>query len=142
MIGLEFASIFRSFGTEVTVLEFCPNILPRFDVDLAKRLKQSLSKRGINIEVQAQVTRIDGNTVTYIKKDKEFTVLADKVLMAVGRRPNVDGLNLEAAGIDYRVHAYDGSPGQEKEHRAGVKYPAAPRKGSDSNLRQVRRNNH
>ena len=101
VIGLEFASIFRSFGTEVTVLEYCPNILPRFDVDLAKRLKQSLSKRGINIEVQAQVTAIDGNTVTYLKKDKEFTVQADKVLMAVGRRPNTDGLNLEAAGIDY-----------------------------------------
>ena len=101
VIGLEFASIFRSFGSEVTVLEYCPNILPRFDVDLAKRLKQSLSKRGINIEVQAQVTRIDGNTVTYIKKEKEFTVQADKILMAVGRRPNVEGLNLEAAGIDY-----------------------------------------
>ena len=101
VIGLEFASIFRSFGSEVTVLEYCPNILPRFDVDLAKRLKQSLSKRGINIEVQAQVTRIDGNTVTYIKKEKEFTVQADNILMAVGRRPNVEGLNLEAAGIDY-----------------------------------------
>ena len=101
VIGLEFASIFRSFGSQVTVLEYCPNILPRFDVDLAKRLKQSLSKRDINIEVQAQVTRIDGNTVTYLKKDKEFTVQADKVLMAVGRRPNTDGLNLEAAGIDY-----------------------------------------
>ena len=101
VIGLEFASIFRSFGSEVTVLEYCPNILPRFDVDLAKRLKQSLSKRGINIEVQAQVTRIDGNTVTYLKKDKEFTVQADKILMAVGRRPNTEGLNLEAAGIDY-----------------------------------------
>ena len=101
VIGLEFASIFRSFSSEVTVLEYCPNILPRFDVDLAKRLKQSLSKRGINIEVQAQVTRIDGNTVTYIKKEKEFTVQADKILMAVGRRPNVEGLNLEAAGIDY-----------------------------------------
>ena len=101
VIGLEFASIFRSFGSEVTVLEFCPNILPRFDSDLAKRLKQSLSKRGINIEVQAQVTRIDGDTVTYIKKDKEYTVQAEKVLMAVGRRPNTDGLNLEAAGIDF-----------------------------------------
>ena len=101
VIGLEFASIFRSFGSEVTVLEYCPNILPRFDVDLAKRLKQSLSKRGINIEVQAQVTGIDGNTVTYLKKDKEFTVQADKILMAVGRRPNTEGLNLEAAGIDY-----------------------------------------
>lgn len=101
VIGLEFASIFRSFGSEVTVLEYCPNILPRFDVDLAKRLKQSLSKRGINIEVQAQVTGIDGNTVTYLKKDKEFTVQADKILMAVGRRPNTEDLNLEAAGIDY-----------------------------------------
>ncbi len=101
VIGLEFASIFRSFGSEVTVLEYCPNILPRFDVDLAKRLKQSLSKRGINIELQAQVTRIDGNTVTYIKKEKEFTVQVDKVLMAVGRRPNTDGLNLEAVGVDY-----------------------------------------
>ena len=101
VIGLEFASIFRSFGSEVTVLEYCPNILPRFDTDLAKRLKQSLSKRGINIEVQAQVTRIEGNTVTYLKKEKEFTVQAEKVLMAVGRRPNTDGLNLEAAGIDY-----------------------------------------
>ena len=101
VIGLEFASIFRSFGSEVTVLEFCPNILPRFDVDLAKRLKQLLSKRGINIEVQAQVTRIDGNKVTYIKKDKECTVQAENVLMAVGRCPNTKGLNLEAAGIDY-----------------------------------------
>ena len=101
VIGLEFASILRSFGSEVTVLEYCPNILPRFDVDLAKRLKQSLSKRGINIEVQAQVTAIDGGTVTYIKKEKKFTVQADKVLMAVGRRPNVEGLDLEAAGIDY-----------------------------------------
>ena len=101
VIGLEFASIFRSFGTEVTVLEYCPGILPRFDVDLAKRLKQSLSKRGINIEVQSQVTRIDGGTVTYIKKEKECTVQVAKVLMAVGRRPNTDGLNLEAAGIDY-----------------------------------------
>ncbi len=101
VIGLEFASILSSFGSQVTVLEYCPNILPRFDMDLAKRLKQSLSKRGIGIEVQAQVTRIDGNTVTYLKKDKEFTVQANMVLMAVGRRPNVEGLNLEAAEIDY-----------------------------------------
>ena len=101
VIGLEFASIFRSFGSEVTVLESCPNILPRFDTDLAKRLKQSLSRRGINIETQAQVTRIDGNAVTYIKKDRECNVEASMVLMAVGRRPNTDGLNLEAAGVDY-----------------------------------------
>lgn len=104
VIGLEFASIFRSFGCEVTVLEFCPNILPRFDSDLAKRLRQTLSKRGINIEVQAEVTGINDGRVTYIKKEKEFTVSADKVLMAVGRLPNVEGLNLEAAGVKYTRH--------------------------------------
>ena len=55
VIGLEFASVFASFGTEVTVVEYCRDILPRFDVDLSKRLKQSLSKRGICIETSAQV---------------------------------------------------------------------------------------
>ena len=80
VIGLEFASIFRSFGSEVTVLEYCKDILPRFDTDLAKRLKQSLGKRGINIETQAQVTGIEdvqdengasSYKVTYIRKGKE-----------------------------------------------------------------------
>lgn len=58
VIGLEFASIFAALGTEVTVLEYCKNLLPHFDIDLAKRLKQSLGKRGINIVNQAQVTEI------------------------------------------------------------------------------------
>ena len=59
VIGLEFASIFRSFGSEVTVLEYFKEILPRFDSDLSKRLKQSLSKRGIEICTQAQVTGVE-----------------------------------------------------------------------------------
>ena len=58
VIGLEFASIFKSFGSEVTVLEYFKEILPRFDSDLSKRLKQSLGKRGIEICTQAQVTGI------------------------------------------------------------------------------------
>ena len=58
VIGLEFASIFKSFGCEVTVLEYFKDILPRFDSDLSKRLKQSLGKRGIEICTQAQVTGI------------------------------------------------------------------------------------
>lgn len=101
VIGLEFASVYSRFGSKVTVLEYCPNLLPRFDVDLAKRLKQSLSKQGIQIELQAQVTAIEGDTVKYIQKEKELTVRADKILMAVGRRANTSGLNLEAAGIEY-----------------------------------------
>lgn len=108
VIGLEFASIFRSFGSQVTVLEYCRDILPRFDTDLAKRLKQSLGRRGIEIVTQAQVTGIevhqndcDAYQVTYTRKDKEETVRADKVLMAVGRRANTASLNLSDAGVEF-----------------------------------------
>ena len=107
VIGLEFASIFRSFGSEVTVLEFCKDILPRFDTDLAKRLKQSLGKRGINIETQAQVTSIQKHDVpeeyevTYIRKGKEESFRAEKVLMAVGRKANIASLNLADIGLEY-----------------------------------------
>lgn len=117
VIGLEFASIFSSFGSKVTVLEYCKDILPRFDTDLAKRLKQSLGKRGIDIETQAQVTGIellscvqdDVNEVdtdksvyqvTYTRKCKEEVLQADKVLMAVGRRANLASLNFTDAGIE------------------------------------------
>ena len=76
VIGLEFASIFRSFGSEVTVVEYCKDILPRFDTDLA-------------------------NNVTFTRKGKEEIVVADKVLMAVGRKANVASLNLADAGIEF-----------------------------------------
>lgn len=105
VIGLEFASVFCSFGSEVVVLEYFKDILPRFDSDLSKRLKQSLGKRGIEINTQAQVTGIefaDGQyKVTYLRKGKEESVVADKVLMAVGRKANVASLNLSDAGIDF-----------------------------------------
>lgn len=105
VIGLEFASIFRSFGSEVTVVEYCKDILPRFDTDLAKRLKQSLGKRGIEINTQAQVTSVSENdgeyTVSFTRKGKEESVVADKVLMAVGRKANVGSLNLADAGIEF-----------------------------------------
>lgn len=106
VIGLEFASIYRSFGSEVTVIEYCKEILPQFDRDLAKRLRTSLKKRGIAFEVGAAVTEVrdeaDGSaTVLYSQKDKVKEVQADLVLMAVGRAANVDSLNLAEAGIDF-----------------------------------------
>lgn len=102
VIGLEFASIFRAFGSEVTVLEYAKDILPRFDSDLSKRLKQALGKRGIVIETQAQVTAIEeGLKVKYLKKDKECEAEGDCVLMAVGRRANLESLNLSEVGIDF-----------------------------------------
>ena len=105
VIGLEFASVFRSFGSEVTVLEYCKDILPRFDTDLAKRLKQSLGKRGIDINTQAQVTEVvlSGTEyrVAYTRKGREESVVADKVLLAVGRKANVGSLNLSDIGVEF-----------------------------------------
>ena len=105
VIGLEFASVFRSFGSEVTVLEYFKEILPRFDSDLSKRLKQSLGKRGIDINTQAQVTSIEESDgvykVTFTRKGKEEVVEADKVLMAVGRKANVASLNLADIGLEF-----------------------------------------
>ena len=103
VIGLEFASVYAAFGTEVTVLEYCKNILPRFDEDLSKRLKQSLSKKGISIVTSAEVKAVseDGHKVSYLLKGKECEAEAELVLMAVGRRPRLESLNLDEAGIEY-----------------------------------------
>ena len=104
VIGLEFASVFRSFGTEVTVVEYCREILPRYDRDIAKRLRQSLSGRGIRFSLQSKVESVerqpDGSLrVSWTRKDNMESADADKVLVAVGRRPCCDGLGLDAAGI-------------------------------------------
>lgn len=105
VIGLEFASIFHALGSNVTVLEYAREVLPHFDTDMAKRLRQSLGKRGIVIETQAavkSVAKINSSlAVNYEKKDKTLAVEADVVLMAVGRKANVSSLNLDDVGIDY-----------------------------------------
>ncbi len=106
VIGMEFASIFASFGSKVTVVEFMKQILPPFDSDIAKRLKQALGKRGIDIITSAAAKKIAKNddgtvSVTYECKGKEETVVSTDLLMAVGRAPRVSGLNLEAAGVEY-----------------------------------------
>ena len=103
VIGLEMASYLHRFGCQVTVLEYAPQVLPAFDAEVSKRLKMMLSRQGIKIETDAQVTAVsEEGVVTYInKKGKTLEVAAEKVLMAVGRAPRTDGLNLEAAGIDY-----------------------------------------
>lgn len=105
VIGLEFASIFQSFGSEVTVVEFCKEVLPFFDRDMAKRLRTSMKKRGVTFKVGAAVTAIkdtaDGKLVEYDEKGKAGSTEADLVLMAVGRGANLESLNLDDAGIAY-----------------------------------------
>lgn len=106
VIGMEFANIFASFGSKVTVIEFMKQILPPFDSDIAKRLKQTLAKKGIKIITSAAAKKIEQTedyriAVTYECKGKEETVESSDLLMAVGRAPRIEGLNLEAAGVEY-----------------------------------------
>lgn len=106
VIGMEFASIFSQLGSQVTVIEFMKQILPPFDSDIAKRLKQALTKKGVKIVTGAAAKEIRQNEfyeieVTYELKGKEEKVVSSDLLMAVGRAPRVAGLNLEAAGVEY-----------------------------------------
>lgn len=104
VIGLEFASIMSAFGVEVTVIEYCKEILPPFDREVAKRLRTLLSRRGIKFVTGAAVTAIAKNgdgafTVTYQGKKGDTDMTAAAVLMAVGRRPVVPA-GLADAGIE------------------------------------------
>ena len=101
VIGMEFASIFNSFGSKVTVIEFLKECLPAVDSDVAKRLRKQLEKRGISFSMQSAVKRISSEGVVFERKGKENTVSAEIVLVATGRMPNTEGLNLEAAGVEY-----------------------------------------
>lgn len=100
VIGMEFASAFSSFGSQVTVIEYLKECLPPMDGDLAKRLRKTLEKRCVEFYMQSAVKQIDGHTVIFERKGKEQTIEADTILIATGRRPRTEGLNLAAAGIE------------------------------------------
>lgn len=101
VIGMEFASIFRQLGAEVTVVEFLKECIPALDADVAKRLRKVLEKQGVEFYMQSAVKKIAEGCVTFERKGKEQSVEADKVLMAVGRKPNVEGYGLENTSIKY-----------------------------------------
>lgn len=100
VIGMEFASVFSSFGCEVTVVEFLKECLPSLDGDIAKRLRKSLEKRGVAFYMQAAVKSVANGRVVFERKGKTAEVAADVALMAVGRSPRIEGMNIDAAGID------------------------------------------
>ena len=100
VIGMEFASVFNRFGSEVTVIEFLKECLPALDSDIAKRLRKQMEKEGITFNMQCAVKQIvDGEVFFDTKKGQTESIEADVILMATGRRPRTEGLNLEAAGI-------------------------------------------
>lgn len=105
-IGLEFASMYASFGSQVTVLESYQELIVREDRDIAASVKDTLEKKGIvfrmNAKVQSVMNSSDKAMVVYKDALTNETVQleADAVLLATGRRPNTNGLNLEAAGVE------------------------------------------
>lgn len=101
VIGMEFASIFSSFGSQVVVVEYLKECLPMLDNDIAKRLRQSIARRGVEFFMQSGVKAIDGNAVVFERKGKEQRVEADLILVATGRQPNVENLGLEQNGVNF-----------------------------------------
>lgn len=100
VIGVEFASLFAAFGSEVQVIEMLPEIVPFMDDELAAQLRKGIE--GVDFHLSCRVDRIDGNKVIYTDPDgKEQAAEGDLILMAVGRRPVVEGWGASNVGIDY-----------------------------------------
>ena len=102
-IGLEFASIYRSFGAEVTVVEMLPKIAPAEDSDISEALHKLLLKRGIKFQLGVSVSgarATDSGVEVEIEKDgTKQTLTADRMFVAIGRVPNVEGIGLEEVGV-------------------------------------------
>jgi dihydrolipoamide dehydrogenase len=102
-IGVEFAYIYNAIGTEVTIVEYLPNIVPIEDEDVSKQLEKSFKKSGIKIMTNASVESVDTSgkeCVVSIKTEKgEEKISCDVVLSAVGIQANIEGIGLEEIGI-------------------------------------------
>ena len=117
VIGMEFASVFRRFGSEVTVIEYLKECLPALDSDIAKRLRKQMEKEGITFHMQCAVKQIaDGKVFFEDKKGNTQSVEADIILMATGRKPRTEGLGLEHLGITL---APNGAISTDDNFRAG-----------------------
>ena len=102
-VGVEFASIFRSFDCEVTILEMLPRLVPLEDEEVSKELARVYRKRGINFYGSAKVEKVEqgksGITVTFSADGKQQKLEAERILIAVGRKPMTDGIGLEKTGV-------------------------------------------
>lgn len=109
-IGLEFASMFAGFGSKVTILEGGNRFMPRNDQDIANNVKDVMEKKGIEIHLNTRAQSIhdtsDGVTLTYsdVSDGTPYFVDGDAILIATGRKPMIEGLNLQAAGVKVEAH--------------------------------------
>jgi dihydrolipoamide dehydrogenase len=102
-VGVEFASIYRSFDAEVTILEMLPRLVPIEDEEVSKELARVYRKRGINFHTGAKMEKVEqtksGVAVTFSAEGKQQTIEAEKILIAVGRRPRTENIGLEKTRI-------------------------------------------
>jgi dihydrolipoamide dehydrogenase len=98
-IGLELGSVWSRLGSEVTVVEFLPKIVAALDDDIVRNFTRILTKQGLKIETGAKVTGFSKGILTAERGTEKLSFPADKVLVAVGRRPYADGLGLDKAGV-------------------------------------------
>ena len=102
-VGVEFASIFKSFDCEVTILEMLPRMVPLEDEEVSKELARVYRKRGINFHASAKVEKVEktksGIAVTFSAEGKQQKLEAEKILIAIGRKPYTDGVGLEKTRI-------------------------------------------
>ncbi len=102
-VGVEFASIYKSFGAEVTILEMLPRYVPVEDEEVSKELMRVYRKRGINGFVNAKVEKVektkDGVAVTFTADGKQQKIEAEKVLIAIGRAPRTENVGIEKTKI-------------------------------------------
>lgn len=106
VIGMEFASILSRFGAKVSVIEYLKECLPVIDKDIAKRVRKQIEKlQGVTFYMDSSVKAINDNEVVFVSnkngKETRLECPACPVLIATGRKPNIEGLNLEAAGVEY-----------------------------------------
>jgi dihydrolipoamide dehydrogenase len=102
IIGCEFASIFRRFGSEVTIIEMLPRLIPAEDDDAANELAKQFKKRGIALHLEKQCTGVeDSGEGLRVQFGDGESVDADLMLVAVGRGPTVEGLGLEGIGVEF-----------------------------------------
>jgi dihydrolipoamide dehydrogenase len=102
-VGVEFASIFRSFDCEVTILEMLPRMVPLEDEEVSKELARVYRKRGINFHGSAKVEKVEktisGIAVAFTADGKQQKLEAEKILISVGRKPNTEGIGMEKTRI-------------------------------------------
>ncbi|MBA3850634.1 MAG: dihydrolipoyl dehydrogenase, partial [Opitutus sp.] len=100
VIGVELGSVWARLGADVTVVEFLPKIIATFDDDIVRNFTRLMQKQGLKIEVGAKVTGYAKGILTAEREGQKLGIPADKVLVAVGRRPYTDGLGLDQAGVE------------------------------------------